>query len=320
VSPTVLISAPYLIPALDRFQPVLDRAGLGLEIAEVRERLDEADLLGFAGRIDGVACGDDAFSAGVLEAFAPRLKVISKWGTGIDSIDCAAASRLGIQVFNTPDAFTQAVADSVLGYILAFARNIPRLDREMKAGGWTKLPGRALHECTLGVVGVGRIGREVLRRAGSFGMRLLGNDIVTVDPAFLRQHGVSMVGLEDLLEQADFVSLNCDLNPSSEGLIDRRSLSRMKPTSILINTARGKVVVEADLVDALRRRSLAGAALDVFEAEPLAAGSPLRTMDQVLLAPHNSNASQAAWERVHRRTLGNLLQGLGLEPPSDWLA
>jgi D-3-phosphoglycerate dehydrogenase len=170
----VLLSAPYMIPVYDRFRPLFEEAGIEVVVRPVEERLSEAELLAIAGAIDGAISGDDRWTAKALAAAAPRLKVIAKWGTGIDSIDLAAAQRLGIRVCNTPDAFTDAVADSVLAYILAFARRTLWMDRKMKAGAWAKDPGWALHECSLGVVGVGRIGKAVLRRAAAFGMRLMG--------------------------------------------------------------------------------------------------------------------------------------------------
>jgi len=312
---TVLLSAPYMIPVFDQLRPLFDAAGIDVIVAPVEERLSEAELLEYAGRIDGTVCGDDPWSAKALEAASPRLKVIAKWGTGIDAIDQAAAARLGVRVANTPEAFTDAVADSVLAYILAFARRTPWIDRAMKAGRWEKIPGRALHECTLGVVGVGAIGKEVLRRALAFRMRLLGNDILEMPPAFVREVGVEMIALKDLLGQADFVSLSCDLNPTSRHLISRQTLGWIRPGAVLINTARGPIVEEAALIEALREGRLAGAALDVFEEEPLPPESPLRKMDNVLLAPHNANSSPAAWERVHRNTLRNLFAGLGLPIP-----
>jgi D-3-phosphoglycerate dehydrogenase len=308
-----------MLRVLDRFRPLFDGADLELVVAPVTERLTEEALLAYAGSIDGAICGDDAFTARVLRAGAPRLKVISKWGTGIDSIDRAEAERLGIQVLNTPGAFTEAVADTVLGLVLAFARRIPWTDRQMKASRWEKTSCRALEECTLGVVGVGAIGRAVLRRAATFGMELLGNDIVDIDPEFLGVTGVAMVPLQELLQRSDFVSLNCDLNPTSLRLIDERALARMKPSAVLINTARGPVVDEEALVASLRAGKIAGAGLDVFPEEPLPASSPLRSMDQVLLSPHNANSSPRAWERVHRNTIENLFRGLGLAP-AKWPA
>jgi len=314
---TVLISAPYFIPVLERFRPVLESHNLQLIVAPVKERLSEAQLLQYAGQFDGALCGDDHFNNNVLEACAPRLKVISKWGTGIDSIDREAAARLGIRVCNTPNALTLPVADTVLGYILAFARLQPWLDRYMKQGRWEKLPGRSLSECTLGVVGVGNCGKAVLHRARAFGMQLLGNDIIEIAPDFVLENGVVMTRLEDLLGRADFVSLNCDLNPTSYHLMNASTLSLMKRSAVLINTSRGPVVNEPALVEALQKGVIAGAALDVFEVEPLPADSPLLKMDNVLLAPHNANSSLAAWERVHRNTIKNLLEGLGISYLED---
>src|SRR5574341_1530351 len=311
--PVVLITAPYMIQFLERFGPVLKKYGLELIVPEVKERMEEADLLKYAGQFDGVICGDDRYTARVLEACAPRLKIISKWGTGIDSIDSEAASRLGIKVARTPNAFTTPVADTVLGYILAFARRQPWMDWEMKAGHWEKLPGRALSECTLGVIGVGNIGKAVTRRARAFGMKVLGNDIIEIDHVFITELRIEMMSLEALLNNSDFVSLNCDLNPTSHHLINTKTLARMKPEAVLINTARGSIVDEKALIEALQAKRLAGAALDVFEAEPLPSDSPLLKMNNVMLAPHNSNSSPAAWERVHWNTIRNLLDGLGID-------
>ncbi|MDX1436009.1 MAG: phosphoglycerate dehydrogenase [Anaerolineales bacterium] len=314
--PTILISAPYMLPLIDRFRPVFEHYNLEVVLAEVDERLSEEELMAHAGQVDGVICGDDRFSRAVQEAYAPRLKVISKWGTGIDSIDQEAAAELGIMVGNTPGAFTQPVADTVMGYILAFARQGPWMDRALKRGEWDKTPTRALNECTLGVVGVGSIGQAVIRRARAFGMSLLGNDIIEIDPEFIRRYGVDLLPLDELLAQADFISINCDLNPTSRHLIDARALENVKPTAVLINTARGPIVDEPALIRALQEGRLAGAALDVYEIEPLPQDSPLRSMDHVLLAAHNANSSPAAWERVHWNTIRNLLDGLGI-PAAD---
>jgi len=301
-----------MLPFLDRFRPVLERHGLDLITPEVRERLEEDEILKFAGQFDGTICGDDRYTARVMEACLPRLKVISKWGTGIDSIDSAAAYRLGIQVCRTPNAFTLPVTDTVFGYMLAFARRHPWMDREMKSGKWEKIPGKALHECTLGIIGVGTIGKVVALRARAFGMTVLGNDIVDIDHVFIAESGIQMINLDTLLKNSDFVSVNCDLNPTSHHLITTRTLNLMRPNAVLINTARGPIVDETALVAALQAGTIAGAALDVFEIEPLPAGSPLMKMDNVMLAPHNANSSPTAWERVHWNTIRNLLSGLGI--------
>jgi D-3-phosphoglycerate dehydrogenase len=168
------------------------------------------------------------------------------------------------------------------------------------------------------VIGVGNIGKTVLRRARAFGMHLLGNDIVDiamVQPEFICENEVQMTGLEELLNRSDFISLHCDLNPTSFHLINRQTLTFMRPSAYLINSARGPIVEQLAVVEALQKGRLAGAAFDVYEIEPLPKDSPLLKMDNVLLAPHNANSSPAAWERVHRNTIRNLLIGLGFTPP-----
>ena len=315
--PTVLLSAPYMLPFVERFRPVFSERGIDLIVPDVHERMEEADLLEYAGQFDGAICGDDRYTARVLEACAPRLKAISKWGTGVDSIDQTACARLGIKLGRTPNAFTMPVADSVMGYILAFSRRQPWMDREMKSGKWEKIPGKALYEQTLGIIGLGAIGKAVTRRARAFGMQVLGNDIVEIDHVFVSETGIEMTSLDSLLSRSDFISVNCDLNPSSQHLINAGSLAHAKAGAILINTARGPILKEADVIGALQAGRLGGAALDVFELEPLPLESPLMKMDNVLIAPHNSNSSPGAWERVHWSTIRNLLEGLGI--PADGL-
>jgi D-3-phosphoglycerate dehydrogenase len=303
-----------MLQEIDRFKPALESLNMKLIIPEVNERLSEAEILAFAGEFDGTICGDDRYSRQVIEACSPRLKVISKWGTGIDSIDQTAATAFGVMIGNTPNAFTVPVSESVIGYLLCFARQIPWLDQAMKAGRWDKIIGKTLSECTLGVVGVGKVGKAVLRRARAFGMNLLGNDIIEIEPDFLLENGVRMTSLPDLLSRADYISINCTLNPTSFHLIDEDQLTNCKSEAVLINTARGPIVHQPALIEALQKGRLRGAALDVFEDEPLPTDSPLLSMDNVLLAPHNSNSSPRFWERVHWNTIRNLLVGLGMDP------
>ena len=310
---TVLLTAPYMLPFVDRFKPVFDSYNIELIIPNVEERMEEEDIIKYAGQFDGTVCGDDRYSARVIEACLPRLKVISKWGTGVDSIDAEACSRFGVKLGRTPNAFTTPVADTVLGYMLAFARRGPWMDKAMKSGEWKKIPGRTLSECTLGVIGIGNIGKAVTRRAKAFGMKVLGTDIIDIDHVFVSESGIEMTNLDTLLANSYFVSVNCDLNPTSYHLINAITLSKMKSTAVLINTARGPIVDEKALVAALSSGQVGGAALDVFEFEPLPLDSPLLKMDNVMLAPHNSNSSPTAWERIHWSTIKNLVEGLGMQ-------
>ena len=299
----VLITAPYLQPYVEKYRAVFASHQIETIVPPVKERMGEEELLQYIGDIDGILCGDDRLTGKVLSA-ATRLKVISKWGTGTDAIDKEAAGRLGIAVRNTPNAFTEPVADTVFSFILCFARNTIDLNEKMKQGVWSKQLCRAMNELTLGVVGVGNIGKAVIKRGQAFGMKILGNDVKT-EIAF-----DFMVPLEKLLQESDFVSLNCDLNLSSRHLINKETLALMKPTAYIINTSRGPVVDENALIEALENKKIAGAGLDVFEDEPMPPDTPLRKMSNVILSPHNANAGEAAWERVHENTIKNAIEEL----------
>ena len=305
----VLVSAPYAMPVIDRYRTELDAAGCEVIVPVVNERLEESDLLPIVGDIHGIICGDDRITARVLDA-APNLRVISKWGTGIDSIDQTECAQRGVAVRNTPNAFSEPVADTVFGYMLLFARQLDQMSADMRAGIWTKPQLTALGECTLGIIGVGNCGRAVARRAAAFGMRILGNDIRPIPDDIVQGSRVESMSLDDLLEQSDFVTMHTDLNPTSFHLMNRDRLGRMKRSAYLINTSRGPVVEEPALIAALRERWIAGAALDVFEDEPLPGDSPLREFANVYLAPHSANSSRAAAERVHVNTIRNLLHEL----------
>ncbi len=306
----ILVSAPYLQPHIDQFRSVFQGHDAEIILPEVHERLSEEELLDLVGKIDGVVAGDDRFSRRVIEKAAPRLKVISKWGTGVDAFDHDACREFGVVIRNTPDAFTDPVADSVIGYVLCFARKLPWMDQQMKSGVWDKIPGCALNESTLGIIGVGKIGKAIARRAKGFGMTILGNDLVNMPDAFLTETGIQMVSMERLLSEADFVTVNCDLNPTSQQLMGEEEFKTMKPSAFIINLARGPIINEPAMISALQKNEIAGAALDVYEDEPLSLGSPLLKMDNVLLAPHNSNSSPSAWARVHENTLKNLFEVL----------
>jgi D-3-phosphoglycerate dehydrogenase len=305
----ILITAPYLQPVLDQFQQLFAEKGAELCVPAVNERLSEQELLSLIGDVDGIICGDDSYTETVLRS-ARCLKVLSKWGTGIDSINQDACQRLGIAVRNTPNAFSAPVADTVLGYILTFARNMLWTNEAMHAGRWEKLPGLALSETTLGIIGLGNIGQAVARRAIGFGMRILANDIANIPEEFLAATRTTLTSKETLLAESDFISLNCDLNPTSYHLISDPELALVKSTAVLINTARGAIVDEPAMVRALRAPHLGGAALDVFENEPLPLTSPLRAMPNVILAPHNANSSPTAYQRVHDNTIKQLFEVL----------
>ena len=305
----ILITASRACQAIETYREALEPAGCRLFVhPPAIERHAEEQLLPLVSTIDGIVCGDDRITDRVFEA-APRLRVVAKWGTGIDGIDLEAAKRRGVFVCNTPGAFTEPVADSVLAYLLLFARRPDTMAHDMREGRWTHLPLVSLGERTLGLVGFGDIARAVARRASAFGMPVLTCDVrpIDVDAAAL---GVEVVSLNELLTRSDFVSLHVNLSPGTRGLMNASRIGLMKPTAVLVNTSRGALVDERALVAVLESGRLGGAALDVFEEEPLAEDSPLRRMTNVYLAPHNANSSRAAAERVHVNCISNVLKVL----------
>jgi D-3-phosphoglycerate dehydrogenase len=305
----VLVTAPYFQAVYDRYRDRMANMGLEVDLPSVKERLSEQELLPIIEGYHGVISGDDQFTEQVLKK-ARNLKAISKWGTGIDSIDQEAAARLGIVVRNTPDAFSKPVGDTVIAFVLAFSRAIHKQDEDIRRGIWEKRSCFALDGLTLGIVGVGNCGKAVARRAVGFGLRLLGNDIVAVDEGFIQEVGIEMTSLEDLLQRSDIVSVNCDLNPTSHHLMDSTRFAQIKQGAYYISTCRGPITVEGALIESLRSGRLAGAGLDVFENEPLPEDSPLRKMANVLLSPHNANSDPATADRIHEATLANLMEEL----------
>ena len=263
---------------------------------------------------DGLICLlTDPIDAGVIAA-GGRLRVISQFAVGVDNIDLAAATARGIPVGHTPGVLTEATADLAFGLLLAAARRIPEGIEYVRAGRWRTweplgLLGAAVWGATLGVVGLGRIGTAVARRGRGFGMRVLYTSR-TRKQRLEAELGLERVVLGDLLARADFVTLHCPLTPETYHLIDERALRRMKPTAVLVNTARGPVVEMEALARALREGWIAAAALDVTDPEPLPPDHPLLSLPNCIIMPHIGSATVAARERMAVMAAENLLAGL----------
>lgn len=243
---------------------------------------------------------DTPLTARVMAAL-PKLKAIVRYGVGVDSIDMAEATKRGIIVANSADYCTEEVSDHATALILASTRRIAAFDRKIRSGGWVgynpNQPMRRVSRLTLGLLGWGRIAQAVARKMAGFQMRILVSDpYVKSLPA---GSGVELVSREQLLREADLLSLHLPLNAETRHLINEQTLALMKPSAFLINTSRGGIVDEAALIRALQQEKLAGAGLDVFEVEPLPAGSPLRGMEQVILTPHYAASSQDAMTHLH---------------------
>lgn len=300
-SPRVLISNIMMLKERPRFDAALREMGYDPVWAEVHQFMDEAACLAAVGDIDGWLAGDDRISRAVLQAALPRLKVIAKWGTGTDSIDRAAAVDLGVPVLNSPGAFADAVAEVAFGLILMLTRHLAEIDRAIRAGGWPKPQGIELRGATLGMIGRGAIGGRIAELGAAFGMNVLHHDPFVAG---------SIAPLE-LAARADIVCIACALTPENFHIVGRDFLAAMKPGALVINVARGPLVDEAALIAALQAGQIAGAGLDVFETEPVAADNPLLAMKNVVLSSHNANNGLRAVEAVHANTLRNLASVLG---------
>lgn len=302
----ILVSNIMMINERDRFDAVLRERGVDPVWPDVNQFMDEAQCLSIAGDIDGWLAGDDQITRKVLEAFLPRLKVISKWGTGIDSIDLDAAKELSVPVCNSPGAFRDAVSEYAIGLLLTATRRLARTDRLIRENGWPKgrFPGMAGR--TMGVIGYGAIGQGVGQRARGLGMEVVAHDpFIETAP-----DGTQMLSLDTLFKTADVITLCCNQTAENYHLINAASLSSMKDGAILCNVARGGLIDEVALIEALETGKVGAAALDVFEVEPLPMDSPLRGFENVALSSHNANSTVEAIEYVHGNTLENLFRHL----------
>lgn len=273
-----------------------------------------ADLLQHMHGMDGLLCLlTDKIDDEVMNAAGKQLKVISNFAVGFDNIDIHAATARKIPVGNTPDVLTDATADFAFALMMAAARRIPEAERYVHEGKWKTwgpmtLLGVDIKGATLGLVGFGRIGKAVARRAMGFDMR-----VVYYDPSETktdRTSNASAVDFETLLEESDFISLHIPLTSDTRHLIDSEALSKMKPTAVLVNTARGPVVDLDALYEALKSNRIFGAGLDVTEPEPLSLDSPLLTLDNVVIVPHIASASKTARDNMSWMAARNLIAGL----------
>ena len=277
---------------------------------------DEAELIRRIDKADVVVSlrAYSRFSRRVIDA-CPSLRMISIWGTGTDNVDHDACRDRGIVVTNTPGVNANSVAEQTMALMLAVARQIPAMDRGTRAGEWPRAMLVQLEGKTLGVLGLGAIGQRVATLAMAFGMRVLAN-AWRGDDGRAGSTGAKYVELDELLRESDFVSLHLRLNPETNGLLSRERLALMKPSAFLINTARGALVDQAALVDALRNGRLAGAGLDVFQQEPILATDPLLALPNVVVTPHNAGTTEEVIALGLRKTVANVEHFLHETPPT----
>ena len=290
-------------------------AATGWEVVTARGPLSEADTLAAVGEVDGYICGDVAITRRVLEKASPRLKVLSKYGIGVDKIDVAACTEMGIPVLFTPGVNHTTVAEHAFLLLLALEKNLLFHCDSTRAGGWKRQTGHELLGKTIGIVGLGRIGREVAIRAKAFGMRPLGYDVYW-DDAFAAEHGVTRAAtIDEVFAQSDYLSLHTNLTPETRDLVRAETIRRMKPDVIVINCARGEIVNTADMAAALASGRVRGYGTDVLDVEPPPADHPLTHLPNCLVTPHVGSRTSESVQRQALAAVENLVRAMHGEPP-----
>ena len=281
----------------------------GAEERSLRDLAQEADALITRGGIKVTR---------ELMASSPRLKAVGVHGIGCDHVDLEAARELGKIVFNTPTALTETVAEMTMALMLALTRRVVSADKAVRAGEWSRkygdLRGTEIVGKTVGIIGLGKIGSAVARRLKPFGVRLIYHD-VRENPELERETGIERVAIEELLSRSDIVTLHVPYTSETHHIISGEEIGMMRDGAFIVNTARGRIIDQGALVEALRREKVAGAALDVFEEEPLDPGSPLASMDNVILTPHLGASSVEAMERMAVQVAYGVLKVLRNEAP-----
>ena len=292
-------------------------ANSGFEIVRARGPLSEQqiiDLVRSGGGFDGLLNGDDQITAKVIDAALPRLRVIAKYGIGLDSIDVKYATAKRIPVLFTPGVNETTVAEHTFGLMIAVAKNFWFHMRSVKEGKWKRQTGAELFGKTLGVLGLGRIGKEVVKRAGGFGMDCIGHGNHW-DDDFARQHNLQRLPTRhDVLRAADVVTLHMNLTPETRGFINKNTLALMKDGAILINTARGGLVVEQDVAESCKSGKLRGYGADVLEHEPIKSPHIFQQIDNILITPHIGSRTNESVQRQGLRAAHNLVNFLTGNP------
>ena len=294
-------------------RPLAD-AGHELQMLPQARATDAETLIEALAGVEGVIAGVEPYTARILGA-APELKIIARTGVGYDAIDVEAATANGVAVAPTPGANHHSVAEAAVGLIIASLRRFPFADRQMRTTGWNPRPyGVELRNKTVGVVGTGLIGKEVVRRLQGWDVTILVSDVVQ-DAAFAEKYGARYVELPALFRESDAITLHAPLLPSTRHMVNEQTLRAMKDTAYVVNTARGPLVDETALARALRENWIAGAALDVFETEPLADDSPLKALDNVILTQHVAGVTYESMQAMTTMAVESVARVLRGEPP-----
>lgn len=305
----VAVTCGHLIRDIEDYRSQFADAGLDLVLPDVPgQELAGQELVDAMDGIVGVIAGDDQFSLDVMQQL-PELRIISKWGIGLDGIDRPAAADLGITVTNTPGMFGNEVAEQALAYLLALVRGTVMVDREVRAGGWPKPVGRSVGSLSACVIGLGDIGRTLCEKLQALGVSVVGSDPSPDITDWATGRGITIGAFTDLATDVDVVIVTAPLNEHTRGMVDRDVVQSMRRGAWLINVGRGPIVVGSAVVEALESGHLAGAALDVFEEEPLV-DEAVRHAPNLILGSHNASNTFEACHRTHVRSIENLLSNL----------
>lgn len=304
----ILVTCPPMLKQLNRFKPQFDALGWDVTAAKTVQVLSVEELIELVPQHDGWIIGDDPATAEVFKAGkAGRLKAAVKWGIGVDNVDFAAARDLGLPIINTPNMFGGEVADLALSYVMALARESFDIDRGIRAGQWPKPAGISLNGRTLGLIGLGDIGRNLARRALACDMK-----VIAWDPGFTAPppglEAVEIAAWPDRIGEADFLAFTCAMTATNRHMLNAETLAKAKDGVRVVNVARGPLIDEPALVAALQSGKVYSAALDVFEVEPLPATSPLRSLERCIFGSHNGSNTIDAVERASYRAI-DLLAG-----------
>lgn len=282
----------------------------GWEIVRERGPLSESRMLELAGDFDAFLCGDDAITRAVIEKSLPRLKIISKYGIGLDKIDLPATKEFGIPVLFTPGVNHTTVAEHTFGLLIGITKHIVTTASAARQGEWMRLTGHEIFGKTMGIIGLGRIGKEVTIRAKAFGMPVIAFDPYW-DEKFAKEYDVKRCAtMDDVLKQADVISLHCNLTDETRGMIRREKIAEMKDGVIILNCARGEIVETADMTEALKSGKIGGYGTDVLDEEPPRPDHPLLTAPNCVITPHIGSRTYESVPRQAMKSLTNLINAL----------
>lgn len=290
-------------------------AQTGWEIVRARGPLNEADTLALVGDAEGYICGDDAITRQVLEKARPKLKVISKYGIGVDKIDVKSCTEFGIPVLFTPGVNHTTVAEHTFLLLLALEQNFLYGVDASRRGEWKRKTGHEVLDKTIGIVGLGRIGKEVAIRAKAFGMKIIGFDIYW-DESFAKEHGVKRAAtLDEIFAGSDYISLHTNLTPETRGMINAQSFAKMRKGVLILNCARGEIVNTSDMVEALKSGQVGGYGADVLDKEPPPADHPLLKLPNCIVTPHIASRTYESVVRQATTSVKNLILAMKGEKP-----